>query len=143
MTVQHIRDEIAELEQEIADHIQADQFIDSARFGNDRVDGMRQSLSFARGRLIAEATWAELISDTEREQWIARLMPPQAWPYLSARLQLANDAGQIPALRRRTISAETQLAGAKAQIDLFVAAAERALAGDTETLVREIARARQ
>ena len=142
MTVQRIRDEIAELEQEIADHLHADQFIDSRRFGNDRLDGMRQALSFARGRLIAEAGWAELISDAEREQWIARQMPA-AWPYLSARLQLANDASQIPAIRRRTISAETQLAGARAQIDLFVAAAERALAGDNETLVREIARARQ
>jgi Mg2+ and Co2+ transporter CorA len=142
MTVQQIRDEIAELEQEIADHIQSDQFIDGRRFGNDRLDRMRESLSFARGRLIGEAGWAELISDTEREQWLARQMPV-VWPYLSARLQLARDAEQIPALRRRTISAETQLAGANAQISLLVAAAERALAGDTETLLREIARARQ
>jgi Mg2+ and Co2+ transporter CorA len=142
MIVQQIRDEIEILEQEIADHLQADQFIDGKRFGNSRLDGIRQSLSFARARLIAEAGWAELISDTERQQWIARQMP-QAWPYLSARLQLADDAEQIPALRRRTISAETQLAGAKAQINLFVAAAERALAGDNEALLREIKEAKR
>ena len=141
-TVEKIRHEIAELEADIADHLQADQFLDGRRFGDDRLNGMRQALSFARARLISEAGWAELITDDEREAWLERQMPCP-WPYIAAKFQLARDAAGIPALRRRTISAETQLAGANAQIALLVSAAEKALAGDTEALVAEIGRAKK
>lgn len=139
--VEKIRHEIAELEADIADHLQADQFIDGRRFGAERLHGMRQALSFARGRLIAEAQWPDLLTDDERDAWLVQYLPI-ASPYLSDRLQLARDAAGIPALRRRTISAETQLAGAKAQIALLVSAAQKAMAGDTEALVAEIGRAR-
>ena len=137
--VEKIRHEIAELEAEIADHLQADQFIDGRRFGADRLNRMRESLSFARARLIAEAAWPDLLTDDERDAWLIQYLPI-ASRYLSARLQLARDAAGIPALRRRTISAETQLAGANAQISLLVSAAEKALAGDTEALAAEIGR---
>ena len=137
--VEKIRHEMAELEQDIADHLQAGQFIDGRRFGDERLDGMRQALSFARGRLIAEAQWPDLQTDDERDAWLVHQLPDVA-QYLSARLQLARDAAGIPALRRRTISAETQLAGANAQISLLVSAAEKALAGDTEALAAEIGR---
>lgn len=140
--VEKIRHEIAELEQDIADHLQADQFIDGRRFGDERLDGMRQALSFARVRLIAEAQWPDLLTDGERDAWLVQHLPI-ASPYLSDRLQLARDAAGIPALRRRTISAETQLAGAKAQIALLVSAAQKAMAGDTEALVAEIGRAKK
>lgn len=139
-TVEQIRQEIAALEQSIADHLQADQFIDGRRFGNERLDGLRDSLSFARARLISEAGWAELITDHERDAWLQRRLPCP-WPYIAAKFQAARDAAGIPALRRRTISAETQLAGANAQIALLISAAEKALAGDTEALAREIERA--
>ena len=137
--VEKIRHEMAELEQDIADHLQAGQFIDGRRFGDERLDGMRQALSFARGRLIAEAQWPDLQTDDERDAWLIQYLPI-ASQYLSDRLQLARDAAGIPALRRRTISAETQLAGANAQISLLVSAAEKALAGDTEALAAEIGR---
>ena len=137
--VEKIRHEMAELEQDIADHLQAGQFIDGRRFGDERLDGMRQALSFARGRLIAEAQWPDLQTDDERDAWLVHQLPDVA-QYLSDRLQLARDAACIPALRRRTISAETQLAGANAQISLLVSAAEKALAGDTEALAAEIGR---
>jgi len=140
--VEKIRHEIAELEQDIADHLQADQYLDGKRFGDERLDGMRLALSFARGRLIAEAQWPDLLTDDERDAWLVQYLPI-ASPYLSDRLQLARDAAGIPALRRRTISAETQLAGANAQISLLVSAAEKALAGDTEALVAEIGRVKK
>ena len=143
--VEKIRHEIAKLEAEIADHMQADKYLDGKRFGkrfgNERLDGMRLALSFARGRLIAEAQWPDLLTDDERDAWLVQYLPI-ASPYLSDRLQLARDAAGIPALRRRAISAETQLAGANAQISLLVSAAEKALAGDTEALVEEVRRAR-
>jgi Mg2+ and Co2+ transporter CorA len=138
--VEKIRHEIAELEADIADHLQADQFIDGRRFGNERLDGMRQALSFARGRLIIQAVFTDLLTDVERDAWLLS-RAGSARHYMTARLQLARDASQIAALRRRTISAETQLAGAKAQIALLVSAAQKALAGDTEALLREIKRA--
>lgn len=139
--VEKIRQEIAELEADIADHLQADQFMDGRRFGDERLDGMRLELSFARAMLIAEADWDELITDDERDAWLL-CRAGSAAQYLTKKLQHALDAAGIPALRRRTISAETQLAGAKAQIALLVSAAEKALAGDTEALVREIGRAK-
>jgi hypothetical protein len=138
--VEKIRHEIAELEQDIADHLQADQFIDGRRFGDERLDGMRLALSVARTRLMDWAEWPDLLNDDERDAWILS-RTGNAKKYLSARLQLARDASQIAALRRRTISAETQLAGAKAQIALLVSAAQKAMAGDTEALLREIKRA--
>ena len=141
--VEKIRHEIAELEAEIAGHLQADKYLDGKRFGkrfgNERLHGMRLALSFARDRLICEAEWPDLLTDDERDAWLVHQLPDVA-QYLSARLQLARDAAGIPALRRRTISAETQLAGANAQISLLVSAAEKALAGDTEALAAEIGR---
>lgn len=138
--VEKIRHEIAELEADIADHLQADKYLDGKRFGDERLHGTRLALSFARGRLIAEAQWPDLLTDDERDAWLVQYLPI-ASPYLSDRLQLARDAAGIPALRRRTISAETQLAGANAQISLLVSAGEKALVGDTEALVDEIRRA--
>jgi len=144
--VEKIRHEIAELEADIADHLQADKYLDGKRFGkrfgNERLHGTRLALSFARGRLIAEAQWPDLLTDDERDAWLVQYLPI-ASQYLSDRLQLARDAAGIPALRRRTISAETQLAGAKAQIALLVSAGEKALVGDTEALVVEIGRAKK
>ena len=137
--VEKIRHEIAELEADITDHLQADQFIDGRRFGDERLHGMRLALSFARARLIGEAEWPDLLTDDERDVWLVHQLPDAA-QYLSDRLQLAREATHIAALRRRTISAETQLAGAKAQIVLLVSAAEKALAGDTEALAAEIGR---
>lgn len=143
--VEKIRHEIAELEAEIAGHLQADKYLDGKRFGkrfgNERLHGMRLALSFARDRLMTECHWPDLQTDDERDAWLIQYLPI-ASQYLSDRLQLASDAAGIPALRRRTISAETQLAGANAQISLLVSAAEKALAGDIEALVEEIGRAR-
>ena len=140
--VEKIRHEIAELEADIADHLQADQFIDGRRFGAERLNRMRESLSFARARLIGEAEWPDLLTDDERDAW-ALSRAGSAAQHLTLRIQLALYAADVPALRRRTISAETQLAGAKAQISLLVSAAEKALAGDTEALMAEIGRAKK
>ena len=139
--VEKIRHEIAELEADIAYHLQADQFMDGRRFGDERLDGIRQALSFARARLITEAKFTDLQTDVERDAWLL-CRAGSAAQYLTKKLQHALDAAGIPALRRRTISAETQLAGAKAQMNLLLSAAEKALAGDTEALVREIGRAK-
>ena len=139
--VEKIRHEIAELEADIADHLQADKYLDGRRFGADRLNRMRESLSFARARLIGEAAFTDLQTDVERDAWVLSRAGSAA-QHLTARLQLARDAAGIPALRRRAISAETQLAGANAQISLLVSAAEKALAGDTEALVEEVRRAR-
>jgi hypothetical protein len=142
MTVLQMRQEIFEIERRIDDHILAHKYLDRLHHNTDReLEGLRHALVSARLKLITQSQWQDLITDAERDEWVINNIPC-AEQHLRSQFQAASEAGQIEALRRRTRSAETQLAGANAQIALLISAAERALKGDTEVLVQEIKRAK-